>query len=73
MSVKSVQSVSQKNPPKENFTKGETMNPTTQPNETPEPYELTIKAPTDDSLPAAQVLAELTQDADGLPAPRFIP
>jgi hypothetical protein len=51
------------------------MNPTIQPNEPLEPYEqqLAIKVPTDDSLPAAQVIAELTQDADEPFAPRFIP
>ena len=49
------------------------MNPTTQPNEPQEPYELAIKAPTDDSLPAAQVIAELTHDSGETFAPRFIP
>lgn len=49
------------------------MNPTTQPSEPQEPYELAIKAPTDDSLPAAQVLAEQSQDAGETFAPRFIP
>ena len=49
------------------------MNPTTQPNEPQETYELVIKVPADDSLPAAQVLAEQSQDADETFAPRFIP
>ena len=49
------------------------MNPMPQPNEPQETYELAIKAPTDDSLPAAQVLAEQTHDADEHLAPRFIP
>ena len=51
------------------------MNPTTQPNELHEPYEqeLAIKAPTDDSLPAAQVLAEQSNDVEQPVAPRFIP
>ena len=49
------------------------MKPTTQPNNPPEPFELAIKAPTEDSLPAAQVIAELTQDAGEPFAPLFIP
>ena len=49
------------------------MNPATQSNEPQEMYELAIKAPTDDSLPAAQVLAEQAKDADEHLAPRFIP
>ena len=49
------------------------MNPATQMNEPQETFELVIKAPIDDSLPAAQVIAELTQDADESFAPRFIP
>ena len=51
------------------------MNPITplnEPQETREP-ELVIKAPTDDSLPTAQVLAEQIQDAGEPLAPRFIP
>jgi hypothetical protein len=49
------------------------MNLAPQPNEPQEPYELAIKAPTDDSLPAAQVLAEQAQDADEPFAPCYIP
>jgi len=51
------------------------MNPVPQPNEPQEIHvqELAIKAPTDDSLPAAQVLAEQAKDADECLAPRYIP
>jgi hypothetical protein len=57
----------------EHSTKGETMNPATKSNEPQETFELAIKAPTEDSLPAAQVFAEQTYTADELYAPRFIP
>jgi hypothetical protein len=51
------------------------MNPTTQPNEPQELYEpeLAIKAPTDDSLSAAQVLTEQIHDAEEQFTPRYIP
>ena len=49
------------------------MNSATQPNEPQETFELAIKVPTDDSLPAAQVLADQSQNAGETFAPRFIP
>jgi len=53
------------------------MNPSSQPNELQEVQlqEADIKALTDTSLPAGQVIAEQTQDKDAEEplAPRFVP
>jgi hypothetical protein len=59
------------------FKKGEQMNPSSQPNELQEVslQEADIKNLNDDSLPAAEVIADQSQDtqAKELLAPRFIP
>ena len=51
------------------------MNPPSQPNELQEIYlqESELEKLADDSLPAAQVIAEQTVDAEERLAPRFIP
>jgi hypothetical protein len=55
--------------------KGEHMNPSSEPNELQEIHlqEADLKTINDTSLPAGQVIAEQSEDAEEHLAPRFIP